>query len=118
MSLELANPEPRRTGQPPSELPKPRCYKIREIPHKIRKEEYLEQLTTVLLAPDAPKKDDLRLTLARSSPKFSVATLMLSRPPTGLEVAPDMNGITPLYGEDDAVVEWVVCRLIQVALLT
>jgi len=96
----------RLTSKPPTRPrpAKPRCYRVREIPMSTTEGELRDLIATHHLG-----AADLRLTLARSSPTYCMATLLSSDRPKieamGYPVDSDFLGITPLFGGGDAAVE-------------
>ena len=89
---------------------KPKCYRLREIPIAISKTDLLQNLYGFLRGHGSgdPVADDLRLTLAPSSAKHCMATLVLPQPPPKdfvYRVDDELIGITPIYEGDNAVVE-------------
>ncbi|KAJ9130493.1 Tetratricopeptide-like helical domain protein [Pleurostoma richardsiae] len=96
----------RLTSKPPTRPrpAKPRCYRVREIPMSTTEGELRDQIATHHLG-----AADLRLTLARSSPTYCMATLLSSDRPKieamGYPVDSDFLGITPLFGGGDAAVD-------------
>lgn len=89
---------------------KPKCYRLREIPITISKADLLQQLDGLLRGHGSrgADVDNFRLTMAPSSAKYCMATLVLPQPPLKdfvYRVDEELIGITPIYEGNNAVVE-------------